>query len=660
PDETDIGSPADGPGEQGEATREKGYLAYYEICQLIQEQDWELEAPYPDMMGPFAYKDNQWVGFDDEEIIIEKVKFIVKEGLGGGMVWTLDNDDFRGKCYGEQSPLINTLKTALEQGSALLTQTTTTTAAPKRTTERPSRRTKATSKPTKSTTPPVFTTPEPPQPFECEDEGFFNNPTDCKKYFWCLDSGPSNLGLVAHSFTCPSGLYFNKNRDSCDYAANVVCRVKKVTTTTTTAKPRPRPRTRKTTTKATTTTTTTTTTTPKPSKKKDAESLDELKGPLNTINMNGQNLMELLQLLQQLGVNQIQDKLQGKESVEATSTINPTLPAYRSPNRRRTKAPETTTAKADLFNQYAKPDRSSKDSDKDDESKITVRPRGPQYHDSKAKAEDAELDEDEEDDELEPTSPSDDKSRDGFEFPFVYHTPSRHRSKPTTEVEDVLEDYDDEPTTTTSTAKPTPANRRVVIKVRPIPGENNKRRNNARNPANADKENRRNNYVLAQTIGVRRVARPNVLEEQTTKDAEPQTTSKPVVRRPRPVTSRAPERPPITTTQRYRSPPSPKELIVLPTGRPAVPATTRRYRTYSAEPREPALALLPDGRITCLRRGVYPHPKDCAKFLVCVPAEQSEDEYDGFIHDCPKNTFFVDKKGRCAPGDRSACSPQEK
>ncbi|GFR22498.1 chitotriosidase-1 [Trichonephila clavata] len=122
--------------------------------------------------------------------------------------------------------------------------------------------------------------------------------------------------------------------------------------------------------------------------------------------MNGQNLMELLQLLQQLGVNQIQDKLQGKESVEATSTINPTLPAYRSPNRRRTKAPETTTAKADLFNQYAKPDRSSKDSDKDDESKITVRPRGPQYHDSKAKAEDAELDEDE-DDELEPTSPSD-------------------------------------------------------------------------------------------------------------------------------------------------------------------------------------------------------------------------------------------------------------
>lgn len=31
---TDIGAPADGPGEQGDATREKGYLAYYEVHNL--------------------------------------------------------------------------------------------------------------------------------------------------------------------------------------------------------------------------------------------------------------------------------------------------------------------------------------------------------------------------------------------------------------------------------------------------------------------------------------------------------------------------------------------------------------------------------------------------------------------------------------------------
>lgn len=31
PESRDLGAPADGPGEQGDATREKGYLAYYEV-----------------------------------------------------------------------------------------------------------------------------------------------------------------------------------------------------------------------------------------------------------------------------------------------------------------------------------------------------------------------------------------------------------------------------------------------------------------------------------------------------------------------------------------------------------------------------------------------------------------------------------------------------
>lgn len=31
---TEIGSPTDGPGAQGDATREKGYLAYYEVISI--------------------------------------------------------------------------------------------------------------------------------------------------------------------------------------------------------------------------------------------------------------------------------------------------------------------------------------------------------------------------------------------------------------------------------------------------------------------------------------------------------------------------------------------------------------------------------------------------------------------------------------------------
>lgn len=69
--------------------------------------------------------------------------------------------------------------------------------------------------------------------FKCEDEGFYPHPRDCKKYFWCL-SGPSELGIIAHQFTCPSGLYFNKAASSCDYTQNVLCNKKTKTTTTTT------------------------------------------------------------------------------------------------------------------------------------------------------------------------------------------------------------------------------------------------------------------------------------------------------------------------------------------------------------------------------------------------------------------------------------------
>lgn len=31
PEANEIGAPADGPGDMGEATRENGYLAYYEV-----------------------------------------------------------------------------------------------------------------------------------------------------------------------------------------------------------------------------------------------------------------------------------------------------------------------------------------------------------------------------------------------------------------------------------------------------------------------------------------------------------------------------------------------------------------------------------------------------------------------------------------------------
>ena len=72
-----------------------------------------------------------------------------------------------------------------------------------------------------------FNTPEPPttpssEPqFECKTEGFFPHKSNCKKYFWCLEA--AGLGMVAHTFTCPTGLYFNTLTDGCDFLRNIDC-----------------------------------------------------------------------------------------------------------------------------------------------------------------------------------------------------------------------------------------------------------------------------------------------------------------------------------------------------------------------------------------------------------------------------------------------------
>ncbi|KAG5346619.1 CHIT1 protein, partial [Acromyrmex charruanus] len=328
-DATELGSPADGPGTEGEATREKGYLAYYEICEsIIDSDEWEVVQPNPKAMGPYAFKDNQWVGYDDEDIVKLKAHYVNEKKLGGIMFWSIDNDDFRGKCHGRPYPLIEAAKEALLTDSrntidktksvdsrkktrtqntqsstrkSIISNRRSTTSAPiiskrvsssrpkyrtisqaskeeqedrevsrrsydpssdedtegrntvrvtekterpkshhrsktqsgaaDRTTRRKHSRRKGQNKTgeneesisNKLTTPEPPTTPDPGTDFKCEDEGFFPHPRDCKKYFWCLDSGPGGLGVVAHQFVCPSGLVFNKGADSCDYPRNVIC-----------------------------------------------------------------------------------------------------------------------------------------------------------------------------------------------------------------------------------------------------------------------------------------------------------------------------------------------------------------------------------------------------------------------------------------------------
>ncbi|XP_059052233.1 mucin-2 [Achroia grisella] len=385
PDAVEIGSPADGPGEQGDATREKGYLAYYEICEALKPKEnkrsvrqsdddddddddddsgessevdvpWTVMYPNPNAMGPVAFKGNQWVGYDDVEIVKKKAEYVADNGLGGIMFWSIDNDDFRGTCHNKPYPLIEAAKEAYisklgATDNAIISQpvtkastnrrnrprvtttTTTTTAKPSAAAKTLSSKRKSGSSYTSTTpawnanTPEPPTTPDPGADFKCKDEGFFPHPRDCKKYFWCLDSGPSNLGIVAHQFTCPSGLFFNKAADSCDFARNVLCKKPSATTKATT-------KAASTTSSTTTTTTrrpiklstknsvlfrtTTTTTTPEPESEEEIE--EEV--PEDTSDVDAEDpkvIKELIDLIKKVGgVEQLEKHLRLSETLVST------------------------------------------------------------------------------------------------------------------------------------------------------------------------------------------------------------------------------------------------------------------------------------------------------------------------------------------------------
>lgn len=64
-------------------------------------------------MGPYAYLRDQWVSFDDVAMIQYKSEYIKAMGLGGGMIWALDLDDFKNWCGCEEYPLLKTINRVL-------------------------------------------------------------------------------------------------------------------------------------------------------------------------------------------------------------------------------------------------------------------------------------------------------------------------------------------------------------------------------------------------------------------------------------------------------------------------------------------------------------------------------------------------------------------
>ncbi|KAK6618323.1 hypothetical protein RUM44_002775 [Polyplax serrata] len=245
-----LNSPTYGGGEAGEFTRARGFMSYYEICHNVREKKWKMVRDRKGRMGPYAYLRDQWVSFDDQEMIKHKAEYIRYMGLGGGMIWALDLDDFRNRCQCESYPLLKTINRILRnypgpQPICVLdgnenqimperpgfgeTPPPTSSELPweeeaeESDTEKPTKRPTTTIRPTKRPT----TTQGPARPTsptthmpgivdtsDCKGHLFVPHP-NCNKYYICIHGRLREMN-------CPQGLHWNT--DHCDWPANSRCK----------------------------------------------------------------------------------------------------------------------------------------------------------------------------------------------------------------------------------------------------------------------------------------------------------------------------------------------------------------------------------------------------------------------------------------------------
>ena len=52
-------------------------------------QDWTVVRDPQKRMGPYAYKNSEWVSFDDIDTIGQKIEILKDYKLGGAMIWAL-------------------------------------------------------------------------------------------------------------------------------------------------------------------------------------------------------------------------------------------------------------------------------------------------------------------------------------------------------------------------------------------------------------------------------------------------------------------------------------------------------------------------------------------------------------------------------------------
>uniref|UniRef100_A0A182YJX0 Uncharacterized protein n=1 Tax=Anopheles stephensi TaxID=30069 RepID=A0A182YJX0_ANOST len=105
----------DGPTELNTlctVTEGMPHCAYVEFCQKLNESEWTLGSDDPEGFAPHAIQGNRWVAYENEASIGRQGEIARRKHLAGVYVFSLDLDDYRGKC-GTLYPLTTALSRSL-------------------------------------------------------------------------------------------------------------------------------------------------------------------------------------------------------------------------------------------------------------------------------------------------------------------------------------------------------------------------------------------------------------------------------------------------------------------------------------------------------------------------------------------------------------------
>ncbi|PLN83775.1 glycosyl hydrolases family 18-domain-containing protein [Aspergillus taichungensis] len=104
-----------GGGKKGACTDTEGILAYSEIVDIIAKDDLTPVYDKEFAIKYIVWNDNQWISYDDQQTFQQKIKFANKKGLGGLLLWAIDQDDrnrdaLRGVLYPQDLVMTDSLK----------------------------------------------------------------------------------------------------------------------------------------------------------------------------------------------------------------------------------------------------------------------------------------------------------------------------------------------------------------------------------------------------------------------------------------------------------------------------------------------------------------------------------------------------------------------